>query len=243
MEFKIKLISKKNEALSTKTFYFEKPSDFSYIAGQYIYLTIPHLLRPDPRGDTRHFTLSSSPTEKYLSITVRMREGSFFKDSLDKADLGSVFLMRGPNGFFILDNTDDATQVMIAGGIGVTPYRSIIRSVADTGQSTSIHLVCSNPIPEEITFEEELDQIVKTHKNIKVTYTVTKPEESKQKWRGFTGRIDEKFLQKLASGNWKMENSFFWVCGPPLMSSAIEEVLERLGIKTDRVKTEHFTGY
>jgi ferredoxin-NADP reductase len=130
---------------------------------------------------------------------------------------------------------------MIAGGIGVTPFRSIIRYVVDTGLTTPIHLVCSNSVPEEIAFKKEFDDIVKTHKNIKVIYTITHPEESKVKWDGLTGRVDEAFLRNFLKSNLYPLTSVFWVCGPPAMTTAVEETLEKMGI--GNIREEKFTGY
>lgn len=238
MEFKIKLLAKKEEATDTKTFLFTRPKGFSYLAGQYVYLTLPHLEKPDERGDTRHFTLSSSPTEENLTITVRMRAESGYKQTLDAYPTGTEISMRGPNGFFTLERDNETEQqVMIAGGIGITPYRSIIKYVADKALSVPIHLIYSNSIPEEIVFKNELDKITKEHKNIQVTYTITRPEESKVKWTGPTSRIDANFLKKHPL------LTTFWLCGPPAMVGAMEEVLSSLNIPSDRVKIEKFTGY
>ncbi|MDO8503140.1 MAG: FAD-dependent oxidoreductase [bacterium] len=245
MRFKVKLLGKKQEAKGTMTFFFERPKGFSYLAGQYIYITLPKLLFPDPRGDTRHFTLSSSPTEDKFAITTRMREESGFKKTLDEMKDGEEVSISGPNGTFVLDNEKTETpQVMIAGGIGVTPYRSIIKYVSDKNLQVPIYLVYSNSIPEEIAFKEELDTLATKHPNIKVTYTITKPQpEADVKWSGLVGRIDETFLRKLETGNWKLATASFWVCGPPAMASALDAVLETLKVPYEHINSEKFTGY
>lgn len=244
MEFTVSLLKKREEARDTKTFFFSRPASFSYVAGQYVYLTIPGLAN-DPRGDTRHFTLSSSPTEKNLSITVRLREESVYKQALDGLKIGDTLKLRGPNGFFFLNDIDpehgSGQQIMIAGGIGVTPFRSIIKWVSDKSLPVPIHLICSNSIPEEIAFKKEFDGIVKTHKNIQVTYTVTHPEDSKVKWNGPTGRIDGLFLRNFLKSNLYPLTSIFWVCGPPAMTTAVEETLEKMGAVN--IREEKFTGY
>lgn len=241
VEFETKLIEKRQEAKDTKTFIFEKPKDFSYQAGQYAYFTLHALIAPDERGNTRHFTLSSSPTEDFLSFTTRMRDTSGFKKTCDQFTLGTEVILRGPQGDFALeDEKTTVPQVMIAGGIGVTPYRSIIKYVADKNLSVPIHLINSNSTPEEIVFRKELNEISSSHANIKVAYTVTRPQESKEKWTGLTGRIDEKLIQSLTSN---LQNPTYWLCGPPAMVDAMEEVLDQLKIPPERVKLEKFTGY
>lgn len=241
MEFKVKLRDKREEARETKTFILERPQGFSYVAGQYAFFTVPELLIPDERGDTRHFTLSSSPTEDFLSFTTRMRKESGFKQTLDQLELGTKLMMRGPNGVFVLENeSEQKEQVMIAGGIGITPYRSIIRYVADKNLSVPIHLICSNSLPEDIAFKDEFDTIVKNHENIKISYTVSRPEESKVGWDGLTGRIDEKMLGKLVPD---LDQPTFWLCGPPGMVQALEELLDQLRVPADNIRVERFTGY
>lgn len=239
MEFKTKLIQKREEAKGTKTFVFEKPADFDYLAGQYAYFTLPQLKYPDDRGNTRHFTLSSSPTEGYISLTTRLRD-SGFKKTLNELPLKSELSVRGPQGDFVLQGDSETQQVMIAGGIGITPFRSITRYLADKNLTVPIHLIYSNSIPEEITFKEELDKIATEHPNIKVDYTITKPEESNVSWSGHVGRIDEKYLSELTS---TYHEPIFWLCGPPPLVSAIEEVLAKLDIPNERIHSEKFTGY
>lgn len=232
---------KRDEAKGTKTFFFAKPKDFDYQAGQYIYLTLDKLNYPDQRGSTRHFTLSSSPTEDFLSITSRIRQESGFKRTLDELGVDSEVNIRGPNGNFTLeDEHTQVQQVFIAGGIGITPFRSIIKYAVDSSLNIPIHLIYSNSIPEEITFKDELDNIVSTHQNITVDYTITKPEESQVGWTGRIGRIDSNLISLLTT---HYPNPNFWVCGPPAMVDGIETALDELGILKERIKTDKFTGY
>ena len=236
-EIKVELVNKRDEAKGTKTFIFNRPDGFEYIAGQYAYFTLPELKLPDPRGKIRHFTLSSSPTEDYLSITVRMREESGYKTTLDSLPLGAKIDFRGPTGDFVIDEKDTRTQVMIAGGIGITPYRSIIKDVSDRALTSSIHLIYANSRVEEITFKTELDEISKSNPNIKVTYFVSEPEPN---WQGEKGRISAPSLSLLTTD---YSLPVIWLCGPPVMVQALEEVLENLKIPQERIKIEKFSGY
>ncbi len=241
MEFKTKLIEKRNEAKGTKTFVFEKPIEFECAPGQYCDFTLSELKYPDERGATRHFTLSSSPTEPYLTLTTRIRQESGYKKTLDELPIGAEINVRGPSGVFVLeDERTTVPQVMIAGGIGITPFRSIIKYVSDKNLSVPIQLVYSNSIPEEITFKNELDNITASHPNIKITYTITKPEESQVPWDGPTGRVDENFIQSLISN---LKSPIFWLCGPPAFVDAMEEILNSMQISQERIKIDKFTGY
>lgn len=247
MEFKTKLQGSRNEAKGTKTFIFEKPQGFTYKAGQYMYWTLPELKYPDSRGNIRHFTLSSSPTEDFLSITIRLREESGYKKSLAEYEPGAELGARGPEGVFVLeDETVTTPQIMIAGGIGITPFRSMAKYATNKALPIPIRILYSNSIPEEIAFRKEFEELMAKNPNLEVTHTITKPEESKEEWTGSTGRIDENLIQKLlarrslgAGGT----TEIFWLCGPPPMVSALEEVLEKMQIPQERTRVEKFTGY
>lgn len=247
MDFKLKLKDKRDEAKGTKTFIFEKPQGFEYKAGQYMYFTLPELKYPDNRGNIRHFTLSSSPTENFLSITIRMREESGYKKTLDSLDAESEISARGPEGVFVLEDENPPAggpaQSMLAGGIGITPFRSIAKYATDKGLPVSIHIVYSNSIPEEITFRKEFDGLMAKNPNLKVTHTITKPEESQEPWAGPTGRINEELIRKLIPDTRHLKSGTFWLCGPPKMVSALEEVLETMQIPQERIRIEKFTGY
>lgn len=238
-EGKLKFIKKEIAAKGTKTFFFAKPAGFAYQAGQYAYFTLD-LKFPDARGNVRHFTLSSSPTDEFLTITCRMREESGYKKTLDILNTGDLVDFLGAKGDFILAENESNQQIFIAGGIGITPFRSIIKYVSDKNLTVPIHLIYSNSIPEEIAFKEEIDSITKSHQNITVDYTITKPEESQQVWAGHTGRIDAKLLQSLISN---LQSPIYWLCGPPSFVEAMEETLHELDISQDQVRSEKFTGY
>lgn len=243
---KLKLVEKRDEARGTKSFFWEPEKPVSWIPGQYYYFTIPVMKYPDPRGNTRHFTISSSPTEgSILRITTRIRPESGYKKTLDELPIGAEIEGEGPNGTFVLDeNSGAGPQVFLAGGIGITPFRSIIKYDIDKNLNAQIYLIYSNSIPEEIAFRKELEEWSASHPNIKITMTVSKPEESQEKWPGLTGRIEENLIRSQI-GNWKLEiqNCHWWVCGPPAMIDAMEEVLGKMGVTSDHIRSEKFTGY
>lgn len=240
---KLTLVKKQDEAKGTKSFFWETEKPINYLPGQYFYYTLPKLDYPDPRGETRHFTISSAPTEgNILRLTTRIRPKSSFKKTLDELSIGSVIEGEGPNGTFILNDNDKGPHIFLAGGIGITPFRSMIRYAADKNLGTQIHLIYSNSLPEEITFRKELEEISKTHPNIKVSMTVTKPEESKEKWTGATGRIDEALIKKLVPSDY-LPSALFWLCGPPPMVDALEDLMGKLQISSNNIRSEKFTGY
>lgn len=238
-DYQLPLIQKLNVAFGTKSFIFEKPNGFNYIPGQYAYFTLNELKFPDARGKLRQFTISSSPTEKDLSITVRVRAESGFKKTLDELEIGQTIQMRGPTGDFCLNEKDNRLQVMIAGGIGITPFRSIIKYVSDKNLENQIQLIYANNNPAEISFKDELTSISKKNKNIKVAFVVNKAK-TEDKWSGYTGYIDEDIISKCVGDE---KNCVYWLCGPPGMVQSMEHLLDKLNISQDMIKIEKFSGY
>lgn len=243
---KLKFVKKEEEAKGTKSFFWQPERQANYLPGQYFYFTLPELKFKDARGSTRHFTLSSSPTETgLLRNTTRIRGKSGYKKTLDELPIGAEIMGEGPNGTFILDENEKGIHVLLAGGIGITPFRSFIKYALDKKLTdTKIFLIYANSVPEEITFRQELESWARQSDNIKVAMTVSKPEDSKQKWQGLKGRIDESMIKKLIE-DWKLEigNLTFWLCGPPGMVEAMEKTLGLMKITSDKVRSEKFTGY
>ena len=241
-KMKLKLVEKKLEAKDSYTFVWKPEKKINYLPGQYFYYTLPKMQVFDPRGATRHFTISSSPTEgDNISFTTRIRDKSAYKQAVKELNVGDYIEGEGPNGTYIIDENEPGPHVFLAGGIGITPFRSAIKYNVDKKlEEIKIHLIYANSNSEDIVFKKELEKFSKDFKNIKVDFTVSRPEESQQKWEGITGRIDEALIRKLITDTQKPT---FWVCGPPAMVETLEQILGKLKITSDRVRSEKFTGY
>lgn len=237
----LKLINKAEQGQGTKSFFWEPEKPVTFRPGQFFYFTLPELKYEDPRGTTRHFTISSSPTEgNELVFTTKLRGGSGYKRTLDELPMGAVIDGEGPNGTFILDSDNVEPNIFIAGGIGITPFRSMIKFATDKKLSTQIHLIYSNSTPDEIAFQDDLRNMAMENPNFKMDITITHPEEVKEKWQGLTGRVNEELIRSLTP---EVDSSVFWVCGPPSMVDGIEEVLEKMNISSDNIRSEKLTGY
>lgn len=232
---KLTLVKKTEEAKGTKSFFFNLDQEFIFEAGQYIYITLPELKYEDPRGDTRHFTISSSPTEgKTIRITTRIRQESGYKKTLDELEIGSTLIGRGPQGFFVLNpkNVDPTSpQIFLAGGIGITPFRSMIKFSLDTNLNIPINLIYSNS-DSDFTFKSDLDLWQSQNSNLKINYF-----DSSQ-----SGHLDSEKITKLLP-TIDLKHATFWVVGPNTFVNAMEENLEKLNIPEENIKTEKFTGY
>lgn len=230
---KLKLVNKKTEAKNTVSYFFEKPEDFQFEAGQYVYITLPKLNYPDERGDTRHFTIASSPKENYIQFTTRLRDQSGYKKTLDELPIGSEVEARGPQGLLTLSKHLKliTNHIFLAGGIGITPFRSIIKDVLENNLGLNIHLIYSNS-DSDFVFKEELTKWQKESKNLKIDFIDT----------SISGHVNTQMLQKLIP-IYDIETTMFYTVGPNPFVNAMEEMLEGMKIPEDSIKTEKFTGY
>lgn len=228
----------RNESPYAKTFKFDlNNNDFTHQAGQYLTIDLPV---EDPRGKRRPFTISSSPTEKGF-VTITTRPGpSPFKQALNSLNAGFRIASKAPFGNFILPTDTSKPVVMLAGGIGITPFRSMLKFACDTKLSLPIILIYSNRTPGDIPFKTEFDNLCRLNHYFKPLYTITEPENSADKWNGLTGFIDEKMIRENVPD---LENSIFYVCGPPGMVEAMLEHLKRMRIPDHRIRFEKFSGY
>ncbi|MFQ5820685.1 MAG: ferredoxin--NADP reductase [Candidatus Heimdallarchaeota archaeon] len=211
---------------------FENPIELQYKAGQFFVIDIP----VDGEKYRHHFSFSSSPTEKgYLEFTTKMSD-SDFKKALQKLNPGDNVYLKGPFGKFTLDEGIKKIA-MLAGGIGITPFRSIIKDSVDKNRALNFILLYGNHREEDIIFREEFDEIQSSIHNLKVVHILLEPSES---WNGYTGFIDSKIIQtEIPDYN----ERHFYVCGPPKMIEVMEKILQELNIPKDQIKTEAFTGY
>lgn len=234
---KLALLDKKVEAKDTKTFIFTADEEISFEAGQYIYITLPKLNYSDQRGETRHFTISNSPTEGIeIKITTRIRQESGYKRTLDELPLGSIVEGRGPQGTFVFSDIHKAKKinhVFIAGGIGITPFRSMIKYAIDAKINTPIYLIYSNS-DSNFTFKSELDTWQKENDFLRIEYIDS----------SVNGRLDKVKLKNIFD-RWNLNTGDFtsWIVGPNSFVNAMEEILESMEINEDNIKTEKFTGY
>lgn len=183
--------------------------------------------------------MSSSPSESgRIAVTVKMT-GSGFKRALANLTPGEKVTVQGPVGDLFYDASRPA--VFIAGGIGVTPFRGMLRYAADTHAKERRVLLYSVKVPEEFAFKAEIDEIARAHSETEVVYTVTRPEESDSAWSGRTGRIDETLVREALEG---MERPKVYVAGLPEMAQETLAMLRsRLGISEDDLEYEYFLGY
>lgn len=209
--------------------------DFPFEPGQAITLQLPEM--EDRRERQRTFSLASSPTEDYLLVATR-HTGSPFKQRLEEAK-GDDVGIDGPFGEVTLD--PERPAVMVTGGIGITPFRSMLRYAVDRKLAIPLVFLYSNRAPEEIAFREELERWAEEAENLSLHLTITRPDESERSWSGRTGRIDADLIREATA---ELERPLFYVCGPPGLVRGLGELLsERLDVPDEDIRSEEFTGY
>lgn len=233
------LKQKKLEAQDIWSFIFDKPEDLTFQAGQFLQLFVPHE-NPDDRGIKRYFTVAASPSEDFLMITTKIiKESSTFKRALFDSEIGTTFEAAEPSGPFVLPE-QIIPCVLIAGGIGVTPYRSMVKFAADKKLPLPLKLVYANKTPQETAYFDFFKTLEKENSNFSVFYTMTEKEEAKIRWEGRVGRIDESLIKEVAG---ELDKNLYYISGPQPMVDANHELLSRMGIAKDLIRLDYFPGY
>jgi ferredoxin-NADP reductase/nitrite reductase/ring-hydroxylating ferredoxin subunit len=215
-----------------------------YTAGQYAFFKLDRI-SGDAKGPIRHFSIASSPTEQdHILISTRIRDTQY-KQKLASLKEGAKILVWGPEGDFVLHDDYSKPAVFLSGGIGVTPFRSMIKYATDKQLPIKITMFDSNKNQQNILYKEEFDRWADQNKNFKVIYAVTEEEQEaiNSNWSGERGRIGKLMLERHLSKG-EIGNAIFYICGPPGMLKAMQELLQKeMQIPKDRFKVEAFTGY
>ena len=223
---KLTLADKHQETRDTVSFRFKSDEIKKWRPGQYLHYTLEHA-NPDSRGIERYFTISSAPFEGYIQITTRLAEnGSSFKKALRGLVVGGTIDADGVEGDFVVD--DPARKlVFIAGGIGVTPYRAILRAMDHAGVPAEVDLLYANR-DEEFPFKGELEQLAQRHSKLRIYY--------------FSGsnRLDERAIREVVGD---LRKPAFYVSGPEPMVESFEKILAVLSVPKLHVKADYFPGY
>jgi ferredoxin-NADP reductase len=237
--YKVRLKRKEDVAEGTMAFHFEKPPGFQFKPGQYADLTLMNPPETDGEGNIRSFSIASAPHEADLMFATRMRDTAF-KRVLKAMPIGTEIDLSGPMGSFTLHSNSARPGVFLAGGIGITPFRSMALHAAKNKLTQRLLLCYSNRRPEDAAFLKELEGLAAENKNFTFIGTMTEMEKSKLKWAGRTGSIDKQMLSEFMD---EVKGAIFYVAGPPEMVTAITKVVVDFGISEDDMRSEEFAGY
>jgi len=233
-----KLLQKVSWGPSTYDFIFALDRPISYQPGQYMEFTLPHS-KPDERGSRRYFTLASSPTETTLRLGVKFySKGSTFKQALRAITATTPFAAAQLGGDFVLPKNPAQKLAFIAGGIGVTPFRSMIKYLVDTNDARSVTLLYSERSVAELAygdvFKDAQDKL-----NTKIVYTLTGASSAVPEGM-HAGVITPELIAAEVPD---YHERLFYVSGPHSMVKAMQTGLKLLGVPDHNVKVDFFPGY
>lgn len=220
------LFEKKQETNDVFSFVFKPNEPIKWRAGQYMFYTLPNK-NPDNRGVTRYFTISSAPFEKDIMITTRISlPPSSFKKSLVDMSIGDTIEASGPDGDFTVGDPKK-NYVFITGGIGITPFRSILLDLDHKKLPINAQLLYTNR-DKDIVFKSELELLTEKNKSFKINYFIS------------PARITDNDIKSLNS---HLSILNFYVSGPEPFVETYSQILKKIRITNQNIKLDHFPGY
>jgi ferredoxin-NADP reductase len=205
--------------------------------GQYFFVNLPDVGHQDEKGLRRHITVVTSPTEKgVLGLATRLRD-SAFKRSLQELPVGAEVDIEPPKGQFSLPEDTSRPFVFVAGGIGITVFRSMLRFIHDEGLPHRVTLVYSNRDRASTAFLDELRELERANPNLRLLLTMTQDPG----WEGESRRIDAGFLREHVEGD--LNDYTFVVAGPPGLVEGVQQALAEAGVSEENVLAQRFSGY
>jgi ferredoxin-NADP reductase len=224
---KLKLTATKNESRDVVSFIFEPQEPIDWKAGQFLHYVLHH--EPtDNRGSDRWFTIASAPFEHHVMITTRLaaEKGSTFKKSLKELKLNDTIEVSDLDGDFILGDPQ-AEYVFLAGGIGITPFRSILKQAEHEGKQPRVTLLYANR-NTDVAYKDEFDAMAKRNPNLTIHY-LFHPQ-----------RLDESSIKKRVPD---LKKPLFYISGPEPMVEGLGKKLKQLGVLEEHIKQDWFPGY
>ncbi len=214
------------------SFRFPRPAELEYKAGQYLFVTI----KQDNKELSKHFSFSSSPTEKeHIEFTKKLTDHEYSL-ALKDLKIGDWARIDAPYGKFTFEG-EYPKICLLAGGIGITPFVSICKNATDKGLDSKITLFYGCRTENDIAFRTELEKLKEQNKNLRIVFTIN---EATGQWKGKTGIINADMVKKELPD---YKDNIFYTCGPPPMVKAMENLVESLGLSKAQLKLEYFTGY
>jgi ferredoxin-NADP reductase len=215
------------------SFRFPRPAELDYKAGQFLFIT---LKGADGKELSKHFSFSSSPTEKtHIEFTKKLSD-SDFSAVLKVLKKGDWARIDAPYGKFTFEGEYERIG-FLGGGIGITPFIGMCRYCSDMRLGTKITLLYGNRTESDIAFRKDLEAMAAQNKNLKVVFTLNEADSG---WKGATGFITTDMIKKEIPD---YKDTMFYTCGPPPMVEIMGKLIEQLGLPETQLKREYFTGY
>jgi len=237
--YEARLLNRVEVAEDTMAFHFEKPPGFEFRPGQSSDLTLVNPPETDSEGNVRTFSIASAPFEDQLMFATRMRDTAF-KRSLKTVPLGTSVKMEQAIGSFTLHKNSTKPAVLLTGGIGITPFLSIVKQADHERLPHKLYLFYSNRRPEDAPFLESLNNLEKSNPNFHLIVTMSEILRSKRNWEGETGLIDKAMLSRYVND---LRGPIFYIAGPPGMVTEMRKMLLASSVNEDDIRTDQFAGY
>jgi len=214
------------------SFRFRRPAELIYKPGQFFFVTIKN----DGKELRKHFSFSSSPTEKdHIEFTKKITDHEYSL-ALKTSKIGDWARIEAPFGKFTFEG-EYPRIALLGGGIGITPFMSYCKNATDKGLSSKITLFYGCRTPEDIAFRREFEAMAQKNDHLKLVFTVN---QAPADWKGATGIINTELIKQNLPD---YKENIFYTCGPPPMIEAMEKLVESLGISKEKLKREYFSGY
>ncbi len=231
-----KIIDKKEVAEETLSVSFQIDEPIVFKPGQYMFIKLLNPPFTDQEGDKRQFSINNPPSQNtVLEMTTRLTD-SAFKKSLKELPLNTTVEIGPIAGVFTLPENPLKPLVFIAGGIGITPFMSMLRHVSKNSLPYKITLVYSNRNQASTAYLQEIQQFPQKIPNLKLVLTMTDDPN----WEGEGRMINAEFIKEYFPN---VNNNMYMVVGPPAMVDAVEKSLIEAGVLPENIKKENFTGY
>ncbi|MDB5163746.1 MAG: oxidoreductase [Candidatus Saccharibacteria bacterium] len=220
-------------------FIFTPNQKLAYKPGQYMEWTLPHP-GADSRGNRRYLTLASSPTEDSLRLGVKFYpKGSTYKKALLAMSSDTPIAAGQLGGDFVLPDDPATKLVFIAGGIGITPFRSMVKYLLDTNQPRDVVLMYSEKTQAEFVYTDVFNQAAQ-QLGLKTVYTLTNTDTIPPDWRGSTGFVSAEMIRTQVPD---FSERVYYISGSHALVSAVQDYLHSLGVASSHIKTDFFPGY
>lgn len=235
-----KLLGSETLAEGTMAFHLERPADFEFRPGQSIDLYLETGSGAAGQDVMHTFSMVSAPHEETLTVATRMRD-SAYKRRLGSLRPGGELYIDGPFGTaLVLDEESPRPAVLIAGGIGITPFMSILRHAGRQDSTRQLILLYSNRRPQDTAYLDELQQLERKLPGFRLVATMTGMADSAEAWEGPVGYLD---AERIADACRELDNPLFYLSGPPMLVEAMRDILEDIGVDDEDIHSEGFTGY
>lgn len=233
------LRAREEVAEGTMAFHFDRPAGYSFRAGQSTDVTLLAPSETDAEGNTRTFSIASPPSADEIVVATRLRDTAF-KRVLRNVPIGTEVRLSAPGGNLTLHNDPQRVAIILAGGIGITPFRSIVLRASIERLPHEIYLFYSNHRPEDAAFLEELQGLETANPNYRFVPTMDGMERSRRRWDGEVGPIDRALLHRHVTDP---THPVYYSAGPPGFVSHVRGMLNEWGVDDDDIRTEEFSGY